>query len=108
MSAHSQRSWFITGCDKGIGYAIAEAALKQGDRVAVTVLNKEGRTSLADAYGARCHGYHLDVTDANAIRTVVARAEESFDGLDVVVNNAGYGARRCRGGNPTRRVSANV
>jgi NAD(P)-dependent dehydrogenase (short-subunit alcohol dehydrogenase family) len=91
MSALPQRGWFITGCDKGLGYAIAEAALKKGDRVAVTVLNKEGKTELARTYGAQCHCYHLDVTDTAAVREVVARAEEDLEGLDIVVNNAGYG-----------------
>jgi NAD(P)-dependent dehydrogenase (short-subunit alcohol dehydrogenase family) len=91
MPAHAQRNWLVTGCDKGIGYAIAEAALKKGDRVVATILGRDGRSTLTDAYGARCRSFHLDVTDHEEVRAVIARAEEAFGGIDVLVNNAGYG-----------------
>jgi NAD(P)-dependent dehydrogenase (short-subunit alcohol dehydrogenase family) len=91
MPSNPLRTWFVTGSDKGIGYAIAEAALKKGDNVVATVLNKEGRNTLTGTYGSRCRSYHLDVTDHVAIRAVIAQAEEAFGGIDVLVNNAGYG-----------------
>jgi NAD(P)-dependent dehydrogenase (short-subunit alcohol dehydrogenase family) len=91
MSSASSRVWFITGCDKGLGRAIAEAALYRGDFVAATLLARDGRSPLTDAYGESCRSFHLDVTNTNAIRHAVARAEEVFGHIDVLVNNAGYG-----------------
>src|ERR1700759_2163743 len=91
MAATSSRVWLVTGCDKGLGRAIAEAALQQGDHVAATVLAGDGRSSLTDTYGKRCRAYHLDVTDREAVGTVVGDAERSFGKIDVLVNNAGYG-----------------
>jgi NAD(P)-dependent dehydrogenase (short-subunit alcohol dehydrogenase family) len=90
MSSTKKRTWFITGCDKGIGRAIAEAALQKGDQVIATVLAADGRSSLIETYGPRCRSYHLDVTNRGAVQTVVAEAAEVFGGIDVLVNNAGF------------------
>lgn len=91
MSPTLQRLWFITGCDKGLGYAIAEAALRKGDRVVATVFAADGKSALSEQFGARCLSRHLDVTDSKAVHEAVRQAEEEFGGIDVVVNNAGYG-----------------
>jgi NAD(P)-dependent dehydrogenase (short-subunit alcohol dehydrogenase family) len=91
MPSGSPRVWLITGCDKGLGRAIAEAALRKGDHVAATVLARDGRSSLTDTYGERCRAYHLDVTDRRAVGTVVADVQQTFGTIGVLVNNAGYG-----------------
>jgi NAD(P)-dependent dehydrogenase (short-subunit alcohol dehydrogenase family) len=85
------KNWLITGCDKGLGYAMAEAALKRGDSVAITLLAKDGKSELVEKYAGRCHAFHLDVRDHDAIRRVVSDAERSLGRIDVLVNNAGYG-----------------
>lgn len=91
MSANSTRTWLITGCDKGMGRAIAEAALQQGDRVAATVLDPQGRSTLTDEYPGRCRSYHLDVTRHDEAHQAIQRAVGEFGYIDVLVNNAGYG-----------------
>lgn len=91
MPSPRVRTWLITGCDKGLGRAIAEAALQKGDYVIATVLAADGKSSMVDVWGTRCRSFHLDVTDAEAIHAVVREAEEAFGGIDVLVNNAGYG-----------------
>jgi NAD(P)-dependent dehydrogenase (short-subunit alcohol dehydrogenase family) len=45
---------------------------------------------LAEAYGDRVLPLGLDVTDTAAAGAAVARAEEHFGGIDVLVNNAGH------------------
>ncbi|HSV46774.1 MAG TPA: oxidoreductase [Ramlibacter sp.] len=87
----TQRTWLITGCDKGMGYAVAEEALRQGHRVAVTVLDRAGKSPLEQAYPGRCRAYYLDVTQHEQAAQTIARIEADMDGLDVLVNNAGYG-----------------
>ena len=81
----------ITGCDSGLGRATAQAALENGHRVAACVLAADGHSPLAEQYPERCRAYQLDVRDAERARAVVAQAESQLGGIDVLVNNAGYG-----------------
>ena len=82
------KNWFITGVSRGLGKALAEAALARGDTVIGTV--REGDPQIAKGTGA-FHRMTLDVRDPAAIEATVARAFELAGRLDVVVNNAGYG-----------------
>jgi NAD(P)-dependent dehydrogenase (short-subunit alcohol dehydrogenase family) len=84
----SMKSWFITGVSRGLGKALAEAALARGDTVIGTV--REGDPQIAKGTGV-FHRMTLDVRDPAAIEATVARAFELAGRLDVVVNNAGYG-----------------
>ena len=85
------KTWFITGASRGFGRVWAQAALERGDRVAAMARDEEDLKSLVDTYGNRMLPIALDVTDREAVFAAVARAAETFDSLDVVVNNAGYG-----------------
>lgn len=85
------RTWFITGASRGFGREWAEAALERGDRVAATARKLETLDALAEKYGNAVLPIQLDVTDRAADFDAVKRAAEHFGGLDVVVNNAGYG-----------------
>jgi NAD(P)-dependent dehydrogenase (short-subunit alcohol dehydrogenase family) len=86
-----QKTWFITGCDKGMGYVFAETFLEQGDRVVVTARDIANIQPLLQRYPGTALGYQLDVTSGQAIAEVVAAAEQATGGIDVLVNNAGYG-----------------
>ena len=88
---NDQQTWFITGCDKGMGYAFAETILTAGDRVVVTARDKSNVVSLLDRFPDTALGYTLDVTDPKEIQRTVRDAEERTGGIDVLVNNAGYG-----------------
>jgi NAD(P)-dependent dehydrogenase (short-subunit alcohol dehydrogenase family) len=84
-------NWLITGVSGGLGKAVAKAALARGDKVAGTVrkaADLEAFEALAPGYAL---GFVLDVTDEAALRAAVDAAEAAFGGLDVLVNNAGYG-----------------
>jgi NAD(P)-dependent dehydrogenase (short-subunit alcohol dehydrogenase family) len=83
--------WFITGCSRGIGRALAERVLARGHRLIATARHPDTLTDLAGAYPDRCRVLALDVADAAQVTTVVEQAAEAFGRLDVVVNNAGYG-----------------
>ena len=85
------KTWFITGASKGFGREWAEAALERGDKVAATARRPETLETLVDAYGNSVLAIKLDVTDRGAAFDAMRRAAEHFGGLDVVVNNAGYG-----------------
>lgn len=82
------KTWFITGISRGLGKALAEAALARGDTVIGTV--REGAPDIAPGRGT-LHVLTLDVTDADAIAPAVAEAFAKTARIDVLVNNAGYG-----------------
>jgi NAD(P)-dependent dehydrogenase (short-subunit alcohol dehydrogenase family) len=84
-------TWFITGTSKGFGREWAEAALERGDRVAATARDTSQLQPLVAQHGDAVLPLRLDVTDRSAVFAAVRRAAEHFGGLDVVVNNAGYG-----------------
>jgi NAD(P)-dependent dehydrogenase (short-subunit alcohol dehydrogenase family) len=85
-----EQTWFITGSSRGLGRALARAALDAGDHVAATARQPEQLDDLVAEYGKRIHAIALDVTDGEAARSAVAEAHRHFGRLDVIVNNAGY------------------
>ena len=82
--------WLITGCSKGLGRALAEQALATGYRVVATARRAADIADLA-ATGALL-AVELDVTYPAEIKAAVTAAEDRFGGVDVLVNNAGYGS----------------
>ncbi|GAA1871898.1 SDR family oxidoreductase [Pseudonocardia ailaonensis] len=87
----ASRTWLITGAGRGLGRAFVDAALGNGDRVVATARKPDDLRAALDAHGDRALVLPLDVTDADAVRQAVELATEAFGGVDVLVNNAGYG-----------------
>lgn len=85
------KTWLITGASRGIGRRLAEAVLDAGDQVVATARNPQQLDDLVACHGDRIRAVALDVTDAAAASRAVEEATGAFGGLDVVVNNAGYG-----------------
>ena len=85
------RVWLITGASSGLGRALAETALEQGDRVVATARDPSHVADLEARHPGRAIAARLDVTDPDQARAAVAAALTTFDRLDVVVNNAGFG-----------------
>ncbi|MET3961689.1 NAD(P)-dependent dehydrogenase (short-subunit alcohol dehydrogenase family) [Marmoricola sp. OAE513] len=83
--------WLITGCSTGIGREIATVALEAGHQVVVTARKVEAVQDLVDSYGEQAVAVALDVTDRGQIANAVAATISAFGGIDVLVNNAGYG-----------------
>lgn len=85
------RLLLITGVSSGFGRALAQQALLAGHRVVGTVRNESARQAFETLAPGRAFGRLLDVTDADAIDALVADIETNVGGIDVLVNNAGYG-----------------
>src|ERR1700731_1472715 len=86
-------TWLITGCSTGLGRARAQAVIGAGHN---TVLPARDSAKVADLAGAapeRVLAVALDVTDPAQVPAAVRQADERFGGVDVLVNNAGYGYR---------------
>jgi NAD(P)-dependent dehydrogenase (short-subunit alcohol dehydrogenase family) len=90
LSQTNKRTWLITGINRGLGRALAEALLERGDRVAGTARRLGELDDLKAKYGELLWTATLDLTDAGAIQSVVDRAFADLGRIDFVVNNAGY------------------
>lgn len=91
------RVTLITGGTRGIGFALAEALLGNGEQVAITGTSTDGvmraEHALATACGdpGRIAGIVCDVRDPASAELAVRTAAARFGGLDALVNNAGVG-----------------
>jgi NAD(P)-dependent dehydrogenase (short-subunit alcohol dehydrogenase family) len=86
-------TWLITGCSTGLGRALAEAVIATGHNAVVTARDANKVADLAEGNTDRVLALSLDVTDGAQVTKAVTQAEKKFSGIDVLVNNAGYGYR---------------
>ncbi|MBG0563637.1 beta-ketoacyl-ACP reductase [Actinoplanes aureus] len=75
------RTVLVTGGNRGIGLAIAQAFVKQGDRVAVT---HRGTGAPEGMFGVQC-----DITDSSAVDAAFTFVENELGPVEVLVANAG-------------------
>lgn len=88
------QTWLISESAGGLGRAIAETALHQGDQVAATDRNPQMLSELADRFGDRILTLTLDPTDETQCAKAVQAAVDRFETLDVLINNPGYAEMR--------------
>jgi NAD(P)-dependent dehydrogenase (short-subunit alcohol dehydrogenase family) len=86
-------TWLVTGCSTGLGRALAEAVIATGHNAVVTARDANKVGDLAEGNTDRVLALSLDVTDGAQVTKAVTQAEKKFGGIDVLVNNAGYGYR---------------
>ncbi|WP_340313426.1 oxidoreductase [Rhizorhabdus argentea] len=84
--------YFITGASSGFGKALAEAAIARGERVAVAARRIDRLERLEQLQPDRVLAVPLDVTDAQARETAVAKVLDHYGGIDVLANVAGRGS----------------
>jgi NAD(P)-dependent dehydrogenase (short-subunit alcohol dehydrogenase family) len=87
---NTDKVWLITGSSTGLGRALAEAALERGYRVVATARQPEQLQELRDRYPDRVLTVALDVTNEQSVQQAIAAALNTYDRIDVLVNNAGY------------------
>ncbi len=95
------KTWLITGCSTGLGRSLAKAVLQKGDNVVVTARDTKKLEEFEKDFPRTALIVRLDVTDLPSVTEAVRAAKERFGGIDVLVNNAGYGYRAAvEEGNP--------
>ena len=82
----------VTGATSGLGWHFARVLAKTGAKVAIAGRRQdrlEQLNALITEEGGKCDSFVLDMTDADAIASVVAEVEQNLGLITVLVNNAG-------------------
>ena len=92
------KTLFITGASRGIGLAIGKRAAADGANVVIAAKTTEPNPKLPgtiytaakeiEAAGGRALPLAVDIRDEAAVLAAVAKAVETFGGIDILVNNA--------------------
>ena len=81
----------ITGAGRGIGKIIAVKLAESGSDIAIADMNPVSDDVLREIEknGTKCLAYQLDVTDVEAVDSVVKKIIDETGGIHILVNNAG-------------------
>lgn len=86
----------ITGGSVGIGLAVAKGLAAEGVHLALCARNEERVTQraqeIATEYGVKAIGIPADVTKPDDIDGFITTTLNTFDGIDILINNAGTGS----------------
>ena len=92
------KTLFITGASRGIGLAIATRAARDGANIVILAKTTDPNPKLPgtiysaakeiEAAGGKALPLAVDIRDDDAVFAAVAKAVETFGGIDILVNNA--------------------
>ncbi|MCP4203851.1 MAG: SDR family oxidoreductase [bacterium] len=85
----NKRRFLVTGGSQGIGAAVVESARAEGHEVVFTGRNEDLISEVADKTGA--FGLRADVSIPDDNAQTLEVCGDRMGGVDVLVNNAGYG-----------------
>jgi short-subunit dehydrogenase len=85
----------ITGASSGLGSELAFEAARNGANLALLARREEElknlKEQLIEQFPIKCHYFVVDVTNEQSLREAFLQIEDQFNGIDVLINNAGYG-----------------
>jgi uncharacterized protein len=80
----------VTGASSGIGEKIARLLVRRGDFPILVARRSEALQRLIRELGTGA-AYPCDVTDGDSVRELVEQVKQTWERIDVLINNAGYG-----------------
>ena len=84
--------WYVTGASQGLGLSLVKQLLAAGYRVAATSRSAgELQKSAGVNDPSRFLPLEVDLRSSDAIRQSIEQTVAAFGGVDIIVNNAGYG-----------------
>jgi NAD(P)-dependent dehydrogenase (short-subunit alcohol dehydrogenase family) len=86
-----KRIWFITGISSGLGKAIADTVIEQGDFVIGTFRNLEQADAFNALHKNNARALVADITNHAQVQAAYEWVKQHYGRVDVLVNNAGYG-----------------
>lgn len=91
MSSFSNKVILITGAASGFGKLLAEKLAAAGAKLVLGDSNEEGVKAVADSLSGEVLARRCDVSKEDEVQALVDAAVETFDRLDIAINNAGMG-----------------
>jgi len=87
----SGKTALVTASSKGIGFAISKALLEAGANVCICSRSEDNLRAAAEelADAERVFAVAGDIADAEFLKQLIARAQERFGNIDILVNNSG-------------------
>ncbi|MDO6522854.1 SDR family oxidoreductase [Shimia thalassica] len=79
----------ITGASRGIGESAARVFAEAGANVVLVARSASDITRIADEIGEKALAVTCDVSNFSEVEAAVAKAVETFGGVDILINNAG-------------------
>lgn len=86
-----KKVWFITGASKGLGLSLVNQLLKAGQSVAATSRNIDELKKAVNADTGKFLPLAVNLADEQSVEDAIKATIAKFEGIDVVINNAGYG-----------------
>ncbi len=79
----------VTGGGGGIGFAIAQAFVREGSKVVICGRDRKKLDAAVKQLGASCTAVSADVSDAGGIKKLIDATLQNFQHINALVNNAG-------------------
>lgn len=87
----TNKTVFITGSSRGIGWGIAKAFAKAGANIVLNGRKEISSEKIAEieSYGVKCTSICGDISSFDEAGRMIKECEESLDSIDILINNAG-------------------
>lgn len=88
----TSKVWYVTGSSQGLGLTLVKKLLETGHRVAATSRNIQAlKKAIGPVDAAHFLPLAVDLNNPESIDESIRQTLASFNRIDIVVNNAGYG-----------------